>query len=215
METKGIIFFTDNRLDERIAYEVQKQLLTIGLPIVSASLKPMDFGTNIHLPLERGYETYFKQILAALEASTADIIFFCEHDVLYPKEHFDFTPPHTNVFYYDHNWVKVRLPDLLSARWSADQVSGLVAYREVLLDHYRKIVASYSDKDFNRKFEPGSGLNSKSWKSPVPTVDIRHWGNLTKSKWSLDDFRDKRTSIDFEIVECPNWALPMVQKMIQ
>ena len=214
METKGIIFFTDNRIDERIANEVQKQLLTIGLPIVSASLEPMDFGKNIHIKMTRGYTAYFTQILAALEASTADIIFFCEHDVLYPKEHFDFTPAKRDVFYYDHNWVKVRLPDLLSARWSADQVSGLCAYRELLIHHYRQIVHNFEEGKFNRKFEPGSGVNSESWHSPVATVDIRHWGNLTKSKWSLDDFRDKSTSNDFQIVECPEWARPMVNNMV-
>ena len=43
------------------------------------------------------------QILTALENSTADIIFFTEHDVLYAKEHFDFTPPLNDVYYYNMN----------------------------------------------------------------------------------------------------------------
>ena len=69
-DKKGIIYYTDNRLQLKIAHACQKQLKKMGLPIVSASLKPMVFGDkNIHLPLERGSLTMFKQILAALEAS--------------------------------------------------------------------------------------------------------------------------------------------------
>ena len=44
-----------------------------------------------------------KQILTALENSTTDYVFFTEHDVLYPKCHFDFTPPRDDIFYYNAN----------------------------------------------------------------------------------------------------------------
>ncbi|MEX0909999.1 MAG: hypothetical protein WDZ75_01760 [Candidatus Paceibacterota bacterium] len=216
METKNknIIYFTDNRLDEKIDREVRAQLLSIGLPIVSASLQPMDFGKNIHLPLQRGYETYFKQILAALEASTSDVIFFCEHDVLYHPSHFDFDPPRKDTFYYDHNWWKVRLPDGHAVHWDADQVSGLCAYRELLIPHYRKIVEEFNRDKFNRRFEPGSGTHSDSWKCAEPAVDIRYDSNLTRSKWSLADFRDKRTAKNFQEGTCPEWAKDRVSRMV-
>jgi glycosyltransferase involved in cell wall biosynthesis len=85
--SKGIIYYTDNQLNLKLAHDVQWQLADISyhrkMPIISASLKPMDFGKNIVVKGERGYLTMAKQILAALEASTADIIYFCEHDVLY------------------------------------------------------------------------------------------------------------------------------------
>src|SRR5438309_572664 len=107
---KSIIFYTDDRLDPKIANAVQTQLNTIGLPMVSVSLKEMTKlrGMGYILDLERGYLTMFKQILTALNASKSDIIYFCEHDVLYPKEHFDFIPPDYDKFYYDLNWWKVR-----------------------------------------------------------------------------------------------------------
>ncbi|MBI2405523.1 glycosyltransferase, partial [Candidatus Microgenomates bacterium] len=80
---KGIIYYTDCQLDENIAKPVRDQLSKISqeknISIVSATLKKMDFGVkNIHFPsLKRGYLTMFKQIMSALEHSTADIIFFC------------------------------------------------------------------------------------------------------------------------------------------
>jgi len=207
--TKGIIYYTDNQLNLKIARLVQKQIKTIGLPIVSASLKPMDkMGKNIHMKgLKRGYLTMFKQILAALEASEADIIFFCEHDNLYHPSHFDFVPPKKDTFYYDHNWWKVR-KDGLAVHWDADQVSGLCCYRELAIEHYKKRIAEFDPENFDRKFEPMSGEKSEVWQAEYPSIDIRHTGNLTYNKWTLDHFRKKETAVNFQestIDKIPGW----------
>jgi hypothetical protein len=241
--TKGIIFYTDNQLPVKIARAVQSQLRRVsgqtGIPIVSASLKPMtNMGTNIHLPLVRGYLTMFKQILAALEASTADIIYFCEHDVLYPKEYFNFTPDKKDTYFYNINWWKIRLADGFAVSWEAPQVSGLCAYRELVLDHYRKRVAIIEKYGYNHSmgFEPGAHNyiesiktrdNSKippdiyiddvcieKWKSEVPQVDLKHSRNLSRSKWGLHDFRDRATAVNFVTGECPKWAVDVVTPLI-
>ncbi len=204
--TKGIIYFTDNRLDPYIMTICQNQLLKTGLPIVSVSLKALDFGKNVVLPLERGWETYFIQIFTALAASEAEIIYFCEHDVLYPQSHFDFTPPTNEKFYYDHNWVKIDWPYTKGIAWDADQVSGLCCDRKLALEWYRKKVDQFDRKNFDRKFEPGSGINSESWKAPDAHVDIRQEYAQTKNKWTLEDFRDKRTAKNLRQVPCPEWA---------
>jgi hypothetical protein len=238
MQNKGIIYYTDNQLDPLIAIQVQEQLLESGLPIVSASLEPMPmFGKNIHLPLKRGYLTMFKQILAALEASDSDVIFFCEHDVLYPKEYFDFTPVRKDIYYYNVAWWRIRLQDGYAVSWEAPQVSGLCAYREILLPHYRKRVEIVEKYGYNHSmgFEPGSHNTPESvaarkreeipadiylddictefWKCDPPQVDIKHGRNLSKNKWSLKDFRDKTTAVNFQIGECPAWAKDIVAKM--
>lgn len=208
--SKGIIYYTDNQLPVKIAHKVQKQLRSIGLPIVSSSLKPMEnMGTNIHVKEKRGYLTLFKQILAALEASTASIIFFCEHDCLYPKEHFDFTPPKKDTFYFNHNWYKIR-DDGLAVHWDADQVSGLCCYRDLAIEYYKKRIAEFDPDNFDRKFEPQSGVGSESWKSAVPYIDIRGKWNVTYNKWSLTHFRNKDTAINFQqstIDKIPGWSL--------
>jgi hypothetical protein len=195
---KGIIYYTDNQLPIKMAKRVQRTIKASGLPIVSASLKPMDkMGKNIHLPLQRGKLTMFKQQLAALEALDTDYVFFCEHDVLYPKEHFDFTPPTRDRFYYNHNWWKIGNGDL-AVHWDADQVSGLCCDRKLAVEWYRKMVENFDEKTFDRKYEPESGTNSESWKSSVPLIDIRHSHNLTYNKWQIDDFRNKDTAVNFE-----------------
>lgn len=74
--TKGIIYYTDNRLDEEMNKKVRGQIFKSGLPVVSCSLKPIDFGKNIVLDLERGPVTMVRQILTALESSEAEYVFF-------------------------------------------------------------------------------------------------------------------------------------------
>jgi hypothetical protein len=208
---KEILYYTDNRLDPKIIEMCQQQLLNTRLPIISVSLKPLDFGSNIVLPLERGWGTYFTQIFTGLAASKADVIFFAEHDVLYPASHFDFTPLNKNTFYYDHNWWKIRWPfDNFAVHWDADQVSGLCCYRELALDWYQKKVESFDRNNFDRKFEPGSGINSESWNSAEACVDIRQEYAQTKNKWSIADFRDKRTAKNFQVGKCPEWAIQLI-----
>lgn len=208
---KGIIYYTDNQLNIKLAKTVQAQIKSIGLPIVSASLKPMNnMGKNIYLRMKRGSFTMFKQILAALEASTAEIVFFCEHDVLYHPSHFEFTPTQKDKFYYNQNFWKV-WPDGFAAHWDANQVSGLCGYREHLLTYYRQRIAEIESRGFNSSYEPGSRDKSKYevWNSAYPNIDIRHDNNLTKSHRSPNDFRDKSTCVNWQesnIDNLPGWS---------
>jgi len=194
--SKGIIYYTDNRLKEPIYSAVQKLLLESGLPIISISLKPIDFGENIVLDLEPGITTLNKQILAGLEASKTDIIFFCEHDVLYHKSHFDFIPEDT--FYFNTNVWRWNYPlDHLITYDHLKSLSGLCAKRELLLDYYRKRVKLIEDnewKDTSQEprwsrslgHEPKEG---EEWKSEYPNIDIRHKGTITRRKCRLVDFK--------------------------
>ena len=215
---KEIIFYTDNQLKVKIAHMVQRNLKNIGkqldIPIISSSLKPMPhFGTkNICLSrLPRGRLTMFKQILAALEESSAEIIYFCEHDCLYHPSNFDFTPPKKDIYYYNQNWWRIRTSDGFALHWDANQVSGLSARRKLLLKFYRERVSEVEKNGYRNSmgYEPGGRNTDRTiaWKSKVPYIDIRHGHNLSKNKWSLKDFRDKSTSKSFTTAyEIPNWG---------
>jgi len=201
--SKGIIYYTDNQLDPKIANAVQAQLREISanlnIPIISSSLEPMPyFGTiNIHFPnLTSGHEAMFKQILGALEKSTADIIFFCEHDILYHSSHFDIIPQKKEKFYYNQNWWMLRLADGHALRYDACKLSVLVAYRELVLKEFRKRYEWSKKRRYGRDFvrEPGPNDNNfETYKSVYPIIDIRHDHNLTFSFWKKSKFRDKNT----------------------
>jgi len=217
---KGVVYYTDNQIDEKMMTACQKQILR-GIKekhVVSVSLKPLDFGTNIHLPLERGYLAMFKQILAGLEASTADVIFLCEHDILYHPSYFDFIPPRKDAFYYNLNVWKVRIEDGHALKVDdCKQTSGLCAWRELLLEHYRKRVKRVEKEGYKRNmgFEPGThsppvGIDSykaESWMSKYPNIDIRHDRNLTANRWRKDQFRNQKYTIGWtESDEVPGWG---------
>ena len=217
---KGIVYYTDNRLDEKILKACQDNLKNScgTAEIVSVSLKPIDFGTNICLPLERGYLTMFKQMLSGLEKSTADIVYFCEHDVLYHPSHFEFTPPRKDIYYYNQNAWKVDAQSGQALFYYCKQTLGLCAYRELLLQHYRARVARVEKEvEFDRHigFEPGThslprgidNFKSEPYWSKFPNIDIRHGTNLTKSRFSQDQFIDKSTCLGWEMAdEVPFWG---------
>lgn len=215
--TKEVVYYTDNRLDPRIMEAVQHQLERSKLSIISVSLKPLYFGDNFVLDAERGALTMFRQILAGLEASTADIIFFAEHDVLYHASHFEFTPERHDVFYYNQNSWRVDSVSGQALFHYASSTSGLCAYRELLLEHYRKRVALVEQDGYTNRmgYEPGThgraervdDYKAETWMSSQPNLDIRHRHNLTKTRWSKDQFRNKKYTRGWtEADAVPGWG---------
>jgi hypothetical protein len=216
--SKGIVYYSDCRGDTDILEAVKRQLLraTNGHRIVSVTLAPVDLGTNIVLPLERGYLTMFKQILAGLETLDTDIAFLCEHDVAYHPSHFDFVPPRDDVYYYDVNTWKVDAATGRALHYVTRQTSGLCASRALLVQHYRARVERVEREGFTRAigFEPGThrtprGIDdfpSDEWRSPVPNVDIRHGFNLTPSRWDRSLFRNPNACLGWtEADAVPGW----------
>lgn len=215
--SKGIVYYTDNELDKKIAFKVREQIKK-GMKqkhIVSASLQPILFGTNLVIPEKRGYITMTKQILAGLKAQKADVIFFCEHDVLYHPSHFDYIPTDRTKVSYNVNLWKVRDTDGHALRVDdCRQLSGLVAYRDILIQHYQirldRLEAAVemwgeNSMEFRRYirqigFEPGThnraerldDLKSIGYRSAFPNIDIRNGANLTGTKWKKDQFRNQK-----------------------
>jgi len=200
---KEIIYYTHNQLEEPIFSIVQKQLLEAKLPIISCSLKPINFGQNIVLDLEPGIITMLKQILAALNASIADIVFFAEHDVLYHPSHFDFTPVRNDIYYYNvNNWRWHYPNDKLITYDHLKSLSGLCVNRQLAIQHYKRRLDIVEANGWQLKygFEPGTkrrrigGITNETceeWKSEYPNIDIRHNGTLTPVKCNLRTFKHK------------------------
>jgi hypothetical protein len=184
----------------------------------------MEFGENIHLNLKRGWITMTKQILIALKAIQTDIVFFCEHDVLYHESHFDFTPKNMSKYYYNVNVWKVRSTDGFAVKVDdCKQLSGLVCNRELAVKHYEKrleMLENYRGDNFDKfvrqiGFEPGThnrpervdDYESESYNSKEPNVDIRHGQNATTNRWSKEKFRNKKFTQGWtESYTIPTWG---------
>lgn len=209
---KGIIYYTDNRIEDPICSVVQGCIRQADLPIVSCSLKPISFGKNIVMNLAPGPVTMAKQILTALKVSAAEWIFFCEHDVLYHPTHFEFTPPYKDVFYYNTNvWRWDYRGDKVITYDHFRSLSGLCVSREKALEHYEKRLKLIQEKEWDKVpgknprwariigYEPGkprriggfSDDRIEEWRSEYPNIDIRHGDTLTQIKMTLESFVHK------------------------
>jgi len=218
--SKGILYYTDHNVDPKIMEYCQLQLKRAagGSRIVSVSLQPMDFGDNLHLELERGPLTLFKQILTGLKELDTDVVFFAEHDMLYHRSHFEFVPSKRNRFWYNINVWKMRYTDGLAVTADFWQwTSGMCAYRDLLIEHYEKRIKMVEENGWNRRmgFEPGThnrkervdDYKAKSFRSDVPNLDIRHGRNLTHSRFDPSKFRNKKYVKGWtEAYEVPGWG---------
>ena len=160
----------------------------------------------------------FKQILAGIEASTADIIFTVEHDVLYAPAHFEFVPPERETFFYDQNKWMLNYETGHALFYHSMSTSMMCAYRGVLLEHYRKRVERVEREgrySWRIGFEPGGhkpprGIDNfgrKVYFSKDPCIDLRHDKNLTPSRWTQDQFRNKGNLHSWtEAEEIPFWG---------
>lgn len=197
----GIIYYTDCQLDPDIFCLCRDQLLLAagGMDIQAISLGgAAGFGAQTIMYGERSIVQMHRQILMGLERSKADYVFLCEHDVLYHPSHFEIVPPRSDTFYYNVNVWKVRWPDG-HAVWTDDcqQVSGVCASRALLVSFYQQRIAQIASAGFNRHYEPGlkqtvGGSKVENWQSTYANLDIRHGGNLTRTKWAPGEFRNAR-----------------------
>jgi len=224
---KGIIYYTNNDLNRNIFKIVQEYILKARLQITSCSLKPIDFGENIVLKLKPSVITMFKQILVCLEKSTADIVFFCEHDVLYHKSHFNFEPKKDNTYYYNTNVWRWRYPGKIAITYdNLISLSGLCANRKLLINHYYNRFEKIKemgwedgrDPNWARKigYEPGKKKRRggfidepvRLWKSKHPNIDIRHKDCLTPPKTNIKSFRHQPTGWkEINIEKITDWNL--------
>ena len=215
--TRGVIYYTDNKIEQSEIYKVCQDELrkSFSGEIIVVSLKPVDFGSqNIVLGGEvRSYPTMIKQIITALEYSTADNVFFCEHDVLYNPSHFDFNPPRPDVFYYNSNvWRWLYGSDTVIRHDRMLPLSAMCANRLLALDNYRirqkRMEELGLDKFRSREprwgrrwgYEPGTKKKRRGgitdddfevWESAYPIIDIRHRWSFSSPKVKLEDFRHK------------------------
>lgn len=214
--SKGLVYYTDNRCEERIAQVCRNHLKTIGLPIVSVSHFPVhDFGENIVMPnLPRSILSQCKQILAGLKKMDTDIVFLVEHDILYHPSHFNFVPPEDDKFYYNQNRWPVCAKTGQALFYYTKALSHCCAFRDLLIEHYEKRVEVIEKEGYRSSMghSPGSrkdaGFGAHGtgvWFSEHPNIDIRHSNNYTKNRFKIEQFRRKPKGFNLAD-EVPFWG---------
>ena len=232
----GLVYYTDSRLDAKIADPVRNRLRAIAAvksyPIVCVSLKPVpNFGSNIVLNRSRGILTMFMQIYEGLAALNTKYACLVEHDVMYHPTHFDFQPPKEDAYFYNEHTYKVDTNTGQAVFYYTKQTSGLCANRELLVGHYERRIGKVNQnaKDLTARgepvkrdgfsqhmgFEPGchqiprgvDNYRAERWMCEIPNVDIRHNQNLTPTRWDPSQFRSQNACKGWSLVdEIPGWG---------
>ena len=218
--TKGLVYYTDNSASERILYVVRNRLKAMlkDWEIISVSQYPIDFGTNIVMPIKRGVKSLFAQVLKGLESSTADVVYLAEHDVLYHASHFEPIPNADDVFFYDRNRWCLDTDTGKAVFYESDCPSFMCARRDLLLEHYGKAVTMMNGhKQWTSKYgySPPRGLpkevrvgRAKNYMAEVPSIDIRHNNSFTRKRMTKDMFRNDRACKGWkEAYEIPGWGV--------
>lgn len=229
---KGVIYYSDFHADPKIIEVCQKHLRqSFDGEIISATLGPSDFGDkNLVLEGMRSWPTAVRQIVAALKESSADVVFFTEHDVLYNKTHFELTPESDKIFYYNINNWRWDYPDDRIVQYDGlTSLSQMFGYKSLILDHFQKRLDRIEKEGWEiiegrqphwqraLGYEPGtkrrriggfSDDTHEKKRSTVPNIDIRHKDTLTSRKTKLEDFKHQPTNfVETTLNNIPGWDL--------
>lgn len=104
-----VLYYSANVEDESFEQKIRDNILKQcgGLPIVSVTQKPVDFGKNICVGAHRAcYFNESRQIQMGLREAKTEYVLVAEADCLYPPEYFQFEPKELGHCYrYDNVWV--------------------------------------------------------------------------------------------------------------
>ena len=192
-----IIYITSNRENEYFESKIIETLKESinGLPVVSVSQKPMNFGKNICVgDIGAKEENILKQLIIGAKEADTKFVTIGESDFLYPKEFFEFVPPRDDTFYYpDHVYIfwvhhsrffRKKLREMLSVTNRKYFIETL----ETILDGYDGGHISKKIRDIVKQdtfwtdiplvtFKTRAGLH---WKSPFSRhnskKELPHWG---------------------------------------
>ena len=175
-----LLYYTCNLVEERFANNIRSALLQFGLPIISISHKPIDFGTNICVG-EIGASIYniYKQVLIGAKKAKTEFVACCEDDALYNSEHF--LHRSRNAFLYNINRWNVN-EDVFFHRRRVN-MSMCIAPTQLMIDTLEKRFEKYPTSLNREKGELiGFGEPGRSeHKIGLPSVkmDIFHSGMPT------------------------------------
>lgn len=101
-----IIYYTSNKEKPEFEQRIRDNILKVsgGLPIISVTHKPINFGRNICVGnVGASGFNMFRQVQIACDAATTRYVISTEADCLYPPDYFTFEPKEENICYREKN----------------------------------------------------------------------------------------------------------------
>lgn len=101
-----VLYYTSNREDEEFEKRIRDNIVQVadGLPIISISQKPINFGKNICVgDVGASGFNMLRQVLIGCKAAKTRFVISAEADCLYPPDYFTFVPKRDDVCYRNAN----------------------------------------------------------------------------------------------------------------
>jgi len=206
--SKTVLYYTSNR--EKPEFEAKVRQTTLencgGIPIISVSQKPIDFGENICVgDVGCSYVNAFRQILIGAKAAKTDYLYFAESDFLYPPAYFSFNP--TGKDLYRYNNICIVFKKIYSRYYRKEfSIGAQVAKREFVvreLEIYLKDQPQWIDGPF--RIQHPNGVIIPDWNdapceyfsTEVPCVSFKTGDGVAKSARTMPGAENRLWTVPY------------------
>ena len=217
MADLSCIYLTANHAPKAFTKQLRDQLLEAleGLPLISVSKQPLDFGHNICVgdsPRSQA-NIYRAAMMGAMEAKTKYIA-IAEDDVLYSPEHFKFRPKPQHWGYNMNAWNLYTWGQPLfsyKAPGGRRNLNGLICETDLFIIHMDERFQIWNDHNIDANIfgEPGKYDNqlgttpypSQSFYINPPNIVFSHQTNL-----QFEGLGTRKAHGNIRATEIPYWG---------
>lgn len=183
-----VLYYTSNLENEDFLARVRGKLrhLAAGIPIVSVSQKPINFGHNICVG-EVGLSSYNirRQILIGAESAMTDFVALVEDDSLYPPNHFVVQDRFDDsTMYYNRKVYMLSTRTRMFARKASFFTGSIIVGRNYLIESLKKMLSKAKSEWIDDKYHDSPrkrmilrtfrSFNNDSFKVRYSIVSVDH-----------------------------------------
>lgn len=191
-----IVYYTSNQEDEKFEQKIRDNIRANcnGIPIISVSHKPINFGSNICVGVHDVCNAnLIRQIQIGVLGANTDYILAAEADCLYPPEYFMFVPDDREHCYrYSNLWILYKWVGKTTKGlyWRKKYLDGAqIASKKLWLEaidkslYGRNMWSSKDEPNPPRRFTTGIEY---SWGSDNPVIEVKTGHGLRSVTGTMD-----------------------------
>jgi hypothetical protein len=188
-----VIYYASNQEEEPFAQKIRDRLWKSkgGLPLVSVTQKPLDFGDNICVgDIGPSEENVWRQLLIGCHRAKTPYILSAEADTLYPPEYFTYKPESVkDRYWFEGVWILFHNKDEYYSKGRSD--CAHMAGREYLIDLLERGLREKRKSVYKGTKHPlrvdlqnpvvsiktGKGMRSSTQTWPIGELSLPLWGS--------------------------------------
>ncbi len=213
-----IVYYTANVISDYFAENIRRNLVEVsrGLPIISVSKVPIDFGDNFLSATKRSYLSIYDDALQGANEAKTKYIVLCEDDVLYSPDHFKHVPRPGHFAYNLAVWMLFTwgTPMLSHKSGGRRTLCNLICERDLFIEAMEERFRKYpfSDRvDLSHWSEPGKyeqqlGVTvreTETFYSNIPNIVYSHEYALAFANLGM-----RKKLGEMRALEVPYWGTP-------